>query len=115
MARRVAAIHGRRAQARRFAGAGAGVSGSHSGAHRDAHRIRERRDAPGPDHRMTQSDVDLLIVGGGPCGLAAAISAQRAKMKVVVLESAAVVSTIAQYPTYVRFFSTAEKLSLGDV
>src|SRR5439155_6863061 len=24
-------------------------------------------------------------------------------------------STIAHYPTYVRFFSTAEKLSLGDV
>ncbi|HET9728734.1 MAG TPA: FAD-binding protein, partial [Acidimicrobiia bacterium] len=24
------------------------------------------------------SDVDVLIVGGGPCGLAAAISAQRA-------------------------------------
>jgi thioredoxin reductase (NADPH) len=33
----------------------------------------------------------------------------------VVLESAAIVSTIAQYPTYVTFFSTAEKLSLGDV
>jgi thioredoxin reductase (NADPH) len=33
----------------------------------------------------------------------------------VVLEGASVVSTIAHYPTYVRFFSTAEKLSLGDL
>jgi thioredoxin reductase (NADPH) len=59
--------------------------------------------------------VDLLIVGGGPCGLAAAISAKRAGSSTVVLEAAAVVSTIAHYPTYVRFFSTAEKLALGDL
>lgn len=59
--------------------------------------------------------VDLLIVGGGPCGLAAAISAQRAGLVPLVIEGASVVSTITQYPTYVRFFSTAEKLSLGDL
>jgi thioredoxin reductase (NADPH) len=59
--------------------------------------------------------IDLLIVGGGPCGLAAAISAQRAGLSTLVLEGASVVSTIAHYPTYVTFFSTAEKLSLGGV
>ena len=59
--------------------------------------------------------LDLLIVGGGPCGLAAAISAQRAGLVPLVLEGNCVVSTIAQYPTYVRFFSTAEKLSLGGM
>lgn len=60
-------------------------------------------------------EFDLLVVGGGPCGLAAAISAKRAGMTVVVVESEVVVSTIAHYPTYVRFFSTAEKLSLGGI
>ena len=65
---------------------------------------------------MTRSsDCDLLIVGGGPCGLAAAISAQRAGLSAIVVEAHVICSTIAQYPTYVRFFSTAEKLSLGDV
>jgi len=63
----------------------------------------------------SDSELDLLIVGGGPCGLAAAISAQRAGLSVVVVEAEVIVSTIAHYPTYVRFFSTAEKLSLGDV
>lgn len=58
---------------------------------------------------------DLLIVGGGPCGLAAAISAKNAGLNTVVVESRVVVSTITQYPTYVQFFSTAEKLSLGGV
>jgi len=58
---------------------------------------------------------DLVIVGGGPCGLAASISAQRADLKTVVLEGASVVSTIVHYPTYVTFFSTAEKLALGGM
>jgi thioredoxin reductase (NADPH) len=61
------------------------------------------------------SGCDVLIVGGGPCGLAAAISAQRAGLRPLVLEAHVVCSTIATYPTYVRFFSTAEKLALGDV
>src|SRR5690242_4837628 len=64
---------------------------------------------------MADPEFDLLIVGGGPCGLAAAISAQNAGLKTVVVESRVVVSTITHYPTYVRFFSTAEKLSLGGV
>lgn len=59
--------------------------------------------------------LDLVIAGGGPCGLAAAISAQRAGLSARVFDSGPVVSTIAEYPYYVSFFSTAEKLSLGDV
>lgn len=64
---------------------------------------------------MTDAKLDLLIVGAGPCGLAAAISAQRAGLTTLVLDASAVVSTITQYPYYVRFFSTSEKLSLGGM
>src|SRR4051812_10770684 len=60
-------------------------------------------------------DADLVIVGAGPCGLAAAISAQRAGLKPLVIESHVVVSTVAAYPAYVRFFSTAEKLAIGGL
>jgi thioredoxin reductase (NADPH) len=59
--------------------------------------------------------ADLLIVGAGPCGLACAISAMRAGLSVEVVESSVVVASIAQYPTYATFFSTAEKLSLGGL
>ena len=59
--------------------------------------------------------LDLLIVGAGPCGLATAISAQRAGMSAVVLDAGPIVNTITQYPYYVSFFSTAVKLSLGGV
>ena len=69
---------------------------------------------------MTRGDesprmLDLLIVGAGPCGLAVAISAQRAGLSARVLDAGSVVSTITQYPYYVSFFSTAEKLSLGGI
>jgi thioredoxin reductase (NADPH) len=66
---------------------------------------------------MTTAEMptDLLIVGAGPCGLACAISAMRAGLSVEVLEANVVVSSIAQYPTYATFFSTAEKLSLGEL
>ncbi len=60
-------------------------------------------------------DADIVIVGGGPCGLAAAISAQSAGFRPIVIEAEVVVSTIAAYPTYVRFFSTAEKLAIGGL
>jgi thioredoxin reductase (NADPH) len=59
--------------------------------------------------------LDLLIIGAGPCGLAAAISAQRAGLSPLVLDGASVVGTIAHYPTYATFFSAAEKLSLGGL
>ena len=62
-----------------------------------------------------KSDADVVIVGAGPCGLAAAISAQRAGLKAIVIEQEVVVSTIAAYPPYVRFFSTAEKLAIGGL
>ena len=61
------------------------------------------------------NDADLVIVGAGPCGLAAAVSAQRAGLRPLVIEAGVVVSSIAAYPTYVSFFSTAEKLSIGGL
>src|SRR5690348_1223555 len=59
--------------------------------------------------------LDLLIIGAGPCGLAAAISARKAGLSALVLDGGVVCSTITHYPTYVRFFSTAEKLALGGL
>ena len=59
--------------------------------------------------------IDVAIVGAGPCGLAAAISAGRAGLDTLVFDAECVVSSITHYPTYATFFSTAEKLSLGGL
>ena len=59
--------------------------------------------------------VDLVIVGAGPCGLAAGIAASKAGLSSVLFDRSCVVSGIAGYPTYMTFFSTAERLSIGDV
>jgi thioredoxin reductase (NADPH) len=64
---------------------------------------------------VAEEKVDVAIVGAGPCGLAAAVTMLRAGMSCLVLDGGAVTSTITAYPTYVNFFSTAEKLSIGGL
>lgn len=59
--------------------------------------------------------VDCVIVGAGPCGLAAAIAAQRAGFSSVVFDRGPLVSGIAGYPTHMTFFSTAERIAIGGV
>ncbi|RFU65563.1 YpdA family putative bacillithiol disulfide reductase [Peribacillus glennii] len=58
---------------------------------------------------------DVIVVGGGPCGLAAAISLKEAGEKVLVIEKGNIVNALYHYPTHQTFFSSAEKLEIGDV
>jgi thioredoxin reductase (NADPH) len=60
-------------------------------------------------------DTDVVIVGAGPCGLAAAIAIERAGWRAMVIEASCVVSSIAAYPTYLTFFSTAERIEIGGM
>jgi len=62
---------------------------------------------------MIQTDV--AIVGAGPCGLAAAIAMKKAGLDALVFDRSCVVSGITLYPTYMTFFSTAERLAIGDI
>ena len=57
----------------------------------------------------------VCIIGAGPCGLATAIALKQAGMPAVVIEQGCLVSSISQYPTYITFFSSADKISIGDV
>jgi len=58
--------------------------------------------------------IDVAIVGAGPVGLSAAISAKRAGLSYVVLEKGCVVNAIFDYPTYMGFFTTAPELEIGN-
>ena len=58
---------------------------------------------------------DVIIVGGGPIGLACAIEAQKNNLKYLIIEKGAIVNSIFNYPLYMTFFSTAERLEIGDI
>ena len=58
---------------------------------------------------------DIIIVGGGPCGLAAAIAFKEIGHNPLIIEKGNVVNAIYHYPTHQTFFSTSEKLEIGDV
>ena len=63
---------------------------------------------------MTGTVLDLAIIGAGPCGLAVGVAAKRHGLVAELFDRASVVSSIAAYPTYITFFSTAEKIAIGD-
>lgn len=62
-----------------------------------------------------KNNFDLIIVGGGPIGLACAIEAQRKKLNYLIIEKGSIVNSIFNYPLYMTFFSTAERLEIGEI
>ncbi|RLQ95074.1 YpdA family putative bacillithiol disulfide reductase [Falsibacillus albus] len=58
---------------------------------------------------------DSIIIGGGPCGLSAAIALQNHGKSPLVIEKGNIVNAIYHYPTHQTFFSSSEKLEIGDV
>lgn len=59
--------------------------------------------------------ADVIIIGGGPCGLSAAIEIQKMGLRAIVIEKGNIVNAIYRYPTHQTFFSSSEKLSIGDI
>jgi thioredoxin reductase (NADPH) len=58
-------------------------------------------------------DVDALIVGAGPIGLACAISAQRRGRRPLVIDAGAITHSIVRYPIGMTFFTTPDRLEIG--
>ncbi|MDP1418810.1 YpdA family putative bacillithiol disulfide reductase [Peribacillus simplex] len=58
---------------------------------------------------------EVIIIGGGPCGLAAAIALKEVGIQSLIIEKGNVVDSIYRYPTHQTFFSSSEKLEIGDI
>ena len=56
---------------------------------------------------------DLLIVGGGPSGLATAIAAKQHGLDYVIVERGVLVNSIFHFPVHMVFFTTPELLEIG--
>ena len=59
--------------------------------------------------------LDILIVGAGPTGLACAIEASANNLKFLVVEKGVLVNSLYNYPTTMTFFTTRERLEIGDL
>ncbi len=56
-----------------------------------------------------------IIIGAGPCGIAAAVELKRNGFDPLIIEKRNLVHSISQYPTYMNFFSSPEKLEIGNI
>lgn len=61
------------------------------------------------------SIYDIIIIGAGPIGLACAIKAQKVGLSYLIIEKGCLVNSLYNYPQNMTFFSTSEKLEIGDV
>ena len=60
-------------------------------------------------------NYDVIIIGAGPIGLACGIEATKNNLSHIILEKGCLVNSIYHYPTNMVFFSTSERLEIGDV
>jgi thioredoxin reductase (NADPH) len=64
---------------------------------------------------MKNELYDVIIIGGGPIGLACGIEAKKAGLNYCILEKGVLVNSIYNYPVNMTFFSTSERLEIGNV
>ncbi|HKJ92112.1 MAG TPA: YpdA family putative bacillithiol disulfide reductase [Longimicrobiales bacterium] len=66
---------------------------------------------------MTQEteQFDIIVVGAGPAGLSVGVAARQAGLNCAIFDKGCVTQSIALYPTYGHFFSTPDRLELGNV
>ena len=58
---------------------------------------------------------DIIIIGAGPIGIACGIEAQKKNISHLILEKGCLVNSIFHYPTNMIFFSTSDRLEIGDI
>jgi thioredoxin reductase (NADPH) len=68
-----------------------------------------------PQTPVTQPIFDLLVVGAGPAGLSCAIEAQKAGLRVVVVDKGCLCNSLFHYPAQMTFFTTSELLEIGGL
>jgi thioredoxin reductase (NADPH) len=60
-------------------------------------------------------EFDVVIIGAGPIGLACGIEAKKAGLRYIIIEKGCLVNSLFNYPLNMTFFSTSERLEIGEV
>src|SRR6267154_89607 len=61
------------------------------------------------------TNYDIIIIGGGPIGIACALEARKAGLSYLILEKGCLVNSLYNYPANMTFFSTSERIEIGGV
>jgi len=64
---------------------------------------------------LLATEKDVIIIGGGPIGIACALECKKHHLDYLVLEKGALVNSLYNYPLNMTFFSTSEKLEIGGI
>jgi thioredoxin reductase (NADPH) len=60
-------------------------------------------------------NIDVLIIGGGPIGMACGIACKKNGLSHRIIEKGTLVNSIYHYPVNMTFFSTSDRLEIGEV
>ncbi len=60
-------------------------------------------------------ELDLIIVGGGPIGIACGLEAKKKGISYLILEKGPIVNSLFNYPVNMQFFSSSEKLEIDEI
>ncbi|WP_299064905.1 YpdA family putative bacillithiol disulfide reductase [uncultured Polaribacter sp.] len=58
---------------------------------------------------------DVIIVGGGPIGIACGLEAKKKDLKYLIIEKGPIVNSLYNYPVNMQFFSSSEKLEIDNI
>ncbi len=59
--------------------------------------------------------LDAIIIGAGPIGLACGIELKKRGLSYLIIEKGVLVNSMYHYPENMTFFSTSDKLEIGEV
>jgi thioredoxin reductase (NADPH) len=60
-------------------------------------------------------NLDMIIIGAGPIGLSCGIECSRNGLSYLIIDKGPLVNSLFNYPLNMTFFSTSDKLEIGDV
>jgi len=59
--------------------------------------------------------VDIVIIGGGPIGIACGLEAKKNGLSYLIIEKGCIVNSLYNYPSKMQFFSSSEKLEIDNI
>ena len=58
---------------------------------------------------------DVIIIGAGPIGIACGIEAEKKGLNYLIIDKGTLVNSLFHYPMNMTFFSTSDKLEIGNI